>query len=1043
MNIEIINNIRKILNEDYRKDEYLILKKLISSLNFSEKQLLDIEKKAYFITKEVQNILLKRNFIDSFIQKYSLSTKEGISLMCLSEALLRIPDNKTIDEFIDDKINSIDWLSNINKNNSVFTNITLFSLLVTGKILKNKYEINSIKRILLSLLKRSSIPFIRKVILYFIKFIGNKFILGNNIQEAINKSQKKSFSKYKYSYDMLGESAKTYQDAEKYFNLYKNSVEHLGKIAYYKDIYKNPNISIKISALHPRYEFLKKKEVFNDILKKIKILCLKCKEYNISLTIDAEESDRLDFSLDLFEKIFSDKEFNNWEGLGIVVQAYQKRAISTIEWLKQLSIFKNKKMFLRLVKGAYWDYEIKNSQISGVENYPVFTKKCYTDVSYLACVKKILSCKLIYPQFATHNIRTIFETLEIFNNEDRYYEFQCLNGMGFDVYNTILKYYPNIIVRNYAPVGVYKNLLGYLVRRILENAANTSFINQISNKEIQIKDIIYNPIKKSLEYNMKKNNNIVLPENIYKDRKNSSNIDVHNPSELQKLLNNLGIFHKKYYDYSCKESNTNNIHEQFSPFNHNKKLGKINFISKDEINNQFEKSNAAYKIWNNKSLEHRCNIVNSIGDIIEKYREELIFLLINEAGKTLIDALDEIRESIDFCRYYSTIARKILKNTILPSPTGESNILKMHGRGVMLCISPWNFPLAIFIGQITSALVSGNSVIAKPALQTSLIAKKMVSLINKFSIIEENTLQICLGKSSNISETLLNNKYLSGVIFTGSNTSAKNINRTLSLREGAILPIIAETGGQNAMIVDSTALPEQVIDDVVKSAFYSSGQRCSSLRVLYIQEDISEDIINMIIGAMKTLTIGDPNNINTDIGPIIDKNLQKTLFDHIKYLDLHSKKEVNMLFKCDLLTKNIKENNFFPPYLYKINNIKILKKEVFGPILHIIEYKKSEINKVIESINNTGYGLTFGIHSRIKNNIDYITKKINVGNIYINKHITGAVVESQPFGGEGLSGTGPKAGGPNYLLRMCKERVYSENLTAIGGNIDLMSMQEK
>jgi RHH-type proline utilization regulon transcriptional repressor/proline dehydrogenase/delta 1-pyrroline-5-carboxylate dehydrogenase len=1034
--------LRVELDRVYREDETTCVNRLLNSLSFSDQARRDIEEIARKLVIEVRKERIGKGGLDAFLYHYDLSSEEGIALMCLAEALLRIPDKKTVDQLIRDKITSADWYVNIGKSDSFFVNAATWGLMLTGKVLSQRQENpRRLRSVLKRLLEKTSEPVIRKAVAEMMKILGKQFILGENIKEALKRSVNREKMGYRFSFDMLGEAARTATDAERYFLAYQNSIQAIGEHSRGKGFIEGPGISVKLSALHPRYEYSKKRIVVSAVVDKLRALAFQAKELGISLTVDAEEADRLDISLDILEAVFSDAALGDWEGLGLAVQAYQKRAFYLIDWLSETAKRYNRRWMIRLVKGAYWDSEIKESQVKGFEGYPVFTRKVNTDVSYLACAQKIISLPdAFYPMFATHNAQTVATILE-WMGERRDFEFQCLQGMGRALYDQIvMKDKRNIPCRVYAPVGTHEDLLPYLVRRLLENGANTSFVNRIVDEQLPIEEIIADPISQAKENKIKPHPNIPLPIDIYgPDRANSRSYDLSN-IEIQQFLDREMSKWQAHRFEAIPTTRTpkeqGGMRQTFEPNDRRRVVGSVAESTQEEIESTLAKAHQARDRWDLTPVEKRADLLMKASDLLEQNMPELMALVMREGGKTIADAIAEVREAVDFCRYYSVQAKSHLTAKYLKGPTGESNELQMHGRGVFVCISPWNFPLAIFTGQVMAALVAGNTVIAKPAAQTPLIAARAVSLFHEAGI-PPDVLQLLPGEGRTVGQALIEDIRVSGVLFTGSTETARGINKTLAERQGPIVPFIAETGGQNAMIADSSALPEQLIMDVMSSAFYSAGQRCSALRVLFLQEEIADKVISMLQGAMAELNVGKSYLLETDIGPIIDEKAVSNLEAHTKFLA----KEGTLIFQAKL-GPGTEQGSFFAPCAYRIPDLKLLKREVFGPILHVICYKKGKLDQVISDINNTCYGLTLGIHSRIDETIRYIQERVKVGNCYVNRNMIGAVVGVQPFGGEGLSGTGPKAGGPHYLLRLCTERTLTVNTTAAGGNASLLSLME-
>jgi RHH-type transcriptional regulator, proline utilization regulon repressor / proline dehydrogenase / delta 1-pyrroline-5-carboxylate dehydrogenase len=1027
--------------EAYRLDEATCLNTLLEQAQFSSPALARIQISAEKLVRATRLNRKKQGGLDRFLHQYDLSSPEGITLMCLAESLLRIPDTYTVDKLISDKLSKANWYQHLSIKNSLFVNAATLSLLLTGKLYapmlnsKSSFTANLTRYI-----SRITSYVIRPIIMQGMKIIGKQYVMGRTINEAIIRAKILEKKGYRHSYDMLGEAARTKQDAEKYFQSYVQAINAIGKAAIGLGPIKGPGISVKLSALHPRYEYSQRERVLAELAPQLLSLAQMAKACNIGLTVDAEETERLELSLEVFEKVFSDTSLNGWEGLGLAVQAYQKRAPWVIEWLIHLSQKQQRRIMIRLVKGAYWDAEIKQAQMFGLSGYPVFTRKNATDVSYLACAKKILAHpQAFYAQFGTHNAYSVAAITEMAGNRSDF-EFQCLHGMGQVLYDNIVgdKNYA-IPCRIYAPVGSHKDLLGYLVRRLLENGANTSFINRIADDSQPMHKLINDPVARMLALASKPHPHIPLPQYIYGQRKNSKGIDMSNTNTIIELKKAMNKWENTAFAAYPMLANKNNTHKKTmdikSPANTTRIVGQVSEADISDVEYALSQADQATSHWANKSVEDRAACLELTADLLEAEAPRLLTLLALEAGKTLNDGISEIREAVDFCRYYAERAKQDLKPLLMQGPTGEKNELSLHARGIIICISPWNFPLAIFMGQIVAALVTGNVVIAKPAEQTPLIATEAVKLLHKAGI-PTDVLQLLPGRGEIVGAGLVADIRVAGVMFTGSTETAKAIQQTLASRSGPIVPLVAETGGQNAMIVDSSALPEQVVADVIQSAFNSAGQRCSALRVLFLQTDIAERVITMLKGAMDELNMGDPCLLSTDIGPVIDAEAQQMLKAHAEKMQ----KQAKIIYQYKG-TPNL-PGYFFPPCVFELESLDALPKEVFGPILHIIRFKNNELDKVMNDIIHTGYGLTLGIHSRIDATIDYIQQRMPVGNIYVNRNIIGAVVGVQPFGGQGLSGTGPKAGGPHYLPRLCVERAISINTTAAGGNTTLVSLNE-
>ena len=1026
----------------YREPEESAVERLIELAKLPEDQLIQIQAKACELVKQVRSLRMGQGGLDAFLLQYDLSSEEGIALMCLAEALLRIPDKETIDKLIRDKISSGDWGAHLGKSHSLFVNSATWALMFTGKLVDStEHSEKSLSNTLKKLFTRTSEPVIRQSVSQAMRLLGRQFVMGRTISEAIRRAKDNEAKGYRYSYDMLGEAALTEDDAIRYFESYQKAIEAIAESGAGKGPYESPGISVKLSALHPRYEVAQYLRVKKELLPRLKELARGAQKANIGFTIDAEESERLVLSLELIEGILSDPNFEGWDGFGLAVQAYQKRAPYVLDWLAEKARKYGRRLMVRLVKGAYWDTEIKNTQMEGLADYAVYTQKSATDISYIACVKKLLAnADVLYPQFATHNAYTVAAVMTLAKQNNANFEFQCLHGMGDALYDPIVGFDEDKYrCRIYAPVGTHEDLLAYLVRRLLENGANSSFVNRIIDESLPVESLAVNPITQWRDLPHKRHPAIPLPKQLYGDhRKNSEGLDLSDPSVWIPVLDEMAIELKQSYTAepsALLQKNQSKILVS-DPSCRARHLGEVIFADTNEANLSMDRAKQAFPQWNALPMKHRADLLLKLADYMENIRPALMALLVREAGKTIPDAVNEVREAVDFCHYYAAEAMaKFAEPTMLHGPTGETNLLSYAGRGVMVCISPWNFPLAIFLGQVLSALVMGNTVVAKPAEQTSLIAATVVRGMHHIGF-PETVIQLLPGKGEVVGPALLAHPHLAGVIFTGSTEVAKRIQRALADRPGPILPLIAETGGQNAMIVDSSALPEQVVKDVIRSAFYSAGQRCSALRVLFIQEDIAPKVLAMLQGAMAELEIGDPWSIVNDIGPVIDEEALSVLEAHMKRMQ----GEASLLYQVPLKAGLSDQGTFFGPAVFEIRDLSVLEKEVFGPILHVIRFKSQELDNVVEQINKTGYGLTFGIHSRINETVNYLVNNIHAGNTYVNRNMTGAVVGVQPFGGEGLSGTGPKAGGPNYLPRLGVERLVTVNTTAAGGNASLMSL---
>ena len=1040
-----IAQIQEQIAPHYIKDETELLQQLLALAELPAEQLTFVTKKATTLIETVRASKDAIHIIDALLQQYSLSTQEGILLMCLAEALMRVPDTHTAEALIDTKISSANWKQHLNKSNYLLINASTWGLMLTGKITQLNTNDISPSGVIGRLTKKMGVPVIRTVINQAMKIMGKHFVLGRTIEEALIQGKKCRSKGYNYSFDMLGEAALTAIDAKHYLKSYMDAITTIAKE---RDKYqlneRETTVSIKLSALHPRYDILQKERVLTELFDTLLTLLEHARRLKVGITIDAEESDRLEISLQLFEKLYRHPITTHWGYFGLVVQTYSKRAFPVLIWLNTLAREVGDIIPLRLVKGAYWDSEIKWAQQKGIDGYPVFTRKEATDVSYLACAHFLLNDAtrgFIYPQFATHNAHTIASVLTMAELSGRTddFEFQRLHGMGEVLYDIVMEKY-KIPMRVYAPVGNHKDLLPYLVRRLLENGANSSFVHRLSDAKTPISSLVQHPTTLLKGYGQMLNQKIPLPPNLFNDRRNSEGLNIRLDDQWHSLQVMVTPWMKKQWELGPIINGqllfTNHKLAVHTPYNLTDTCGTICWADRHHVEQALNCAYDYFETWNATSVDHRASLLEVLADKLEDNKAELIALCHREAGKTVQDSIDEIREAVDFCRYYAQMARNLFANPqLMPGPTGESNVLQTSGRGVFLCISPWNFPLAIFLGQITAALVTGNTVIAKPAEQTGLIAAITVNLMLEAGF-PPKCIQLLPGEGKTIGAALVCDLKIAGVTFTGSIETATGINRSLASRDAAIIPLIAETGGQNAMIVDSTALPEQVVQDVIRSAFISCGQRCSALRVLYIQDEIYEKIIDLLKGAMSELKIGDPSLQNTDIGPVIDGVAKERLMSYIANM-----KSKNFLIYEYNLPDTLKNGHFVAPIVFELENINQLKKEHFGPILHIIRYKSKALPNIIEDINGTGFGLTLCIHTRNEKTADYIIQRAKAGNIYINRDQIGATVGVQPFGGTGLSGTGPKAGGPLYLHRFITERTITTNTTAMGGNATLLSLE--
>ena len=1066
---------RALMTAAYCRDETEAMKELLgqAALPPAERDL--VLARATDLVARVRAKASQQSAVESFMREYDLSSEEGVLLMCVAEALLRIPDKTTADKLISDKLGEANWESHLGRSDSVLVNAGTWGLMLTGKLVTLADETQrNVTGAFKRLVGRAGEPVIRLAVRQAMRIMGFQFVMGRTIKEAQDRSAEKENRAYRFSYDMLGEAALTQPDAERYHKAYKDAIAALGARGPYAAVLDAPSISIKLSALHPRYEVAKRARAHAELTPKLLELAQLAKKNGIGLTVDAEEADRLELSLDVIAAVHADPSLADWHGYGLAVQAYQKRAPFVVDWLAEHARKVGRRYCVRLVKGAYWDSEIKRAQEGGHAGYPVYTRKPNTDVSYLACAQRLFEHgDAFYPAFATHNAHTIAAIHRI--AEGRPFEFQRLHGMGADLYSEVIgKHNLDVPCRVYAPVGSHEDLLPYLVRRLLENGANTSFVNRIVDESLPIRDLVADPVDTVRGFASIPHPRIPQPIGLFLDanpgsaqiavnpasastqnipsqtsagtqkssspqRKNSMGVNFGNDNELRALAEGVA---KVSTSWSATPlvpgaKSAEPVQDVTDPSDRRRKIGTKQQADAATIERALANGVAAQPGWDHLPAASRAKILEYAADLLEQRRAQFVALLVREAGKTLPAAVSEVREAADMCRYYAAMARKLMGHPeALPGPTGESNELSLHGRGVFVCISPWNFPLAIFTGQVAAALAAGNAVIAKPADQTVLIGHAAVKLLHEAGV-PENVLQFVPGKGSMIGNLLLTKADVAGVCMTGSTETAWTINRTLAARNAQIAALIAETGGQNALIADSSALPEQLVKDAVASAFDSAGQRCSAARVLFVQDDIADKVIAMLSGAMDELKVGDPGLLSTDVGPVIDEPSRNGLADHAARMDKEAR-----LIKQVTLPADCANGTFLAPRAYELKSLSQLTHEVFGPILHVIRWKASELDAVIDAINATGFGLTLGIHSRIDSTIAHISQHAKVGNCYVNRNQIGAVVGVQPFGGENLSGTGPKAGGPHYLLRFVTERTLTVNTTAAGGNASLLTLGE-
>tara|TARA_R110002051_G_scaffold140454_4_gene213280 strand:- start:22322 stop:25546 length:3225 start_codon:yes stop_codon:yes gene_type:complete len=1024
-----------VVSDNYAVDEATYIAELQSLAEPDD--IAALSQRATQLIEDVRKRDNASDSIDALLQQYSLDTQEGIMLMCLAEALLRVPDAETADALIRDKLNAAQWDKHVGQSESALVNAAAWGLVMTGKVVNmDKRQDGTPGTVLGRLVKRSGEPVIRSAMLQAMRIMGKQFVLGRTIKEALKNGKEQRDNGYTYSFDMLGEAALTRSDASKYLADYSDAINALANDSY-KGTSPKPTISIKLSALHPHYEPAREQQVLDELSEIVLGLVRQARAGGVGITIDAEEADRLELSLKLFRRVYNHTDVKGWGNFGLVVQAYTKRAMPVLCWLTLLAKEQGDLIPVRLVKGAYWDTEIKLCQQAGLDGYPVFTRKEGTDVSYLACARYLLSPLtdgLIYSQFATHNAHTVTCILSMAGQ--RAFEFQRLHGMGDALYDTVIEQ-NSCAVRIYAPVGAHKDLLPYLVRRLLENGANSSFVHKLVDKKVPVETLIEHPLVSLRRHASPANHRIPMPADIYgAQRRNSKGVNLNVLSQWLPLKQQLDSHMQSRWTGAPLVNGkrlTGESRAVMCPYALSHQVGEVIWATAEQTHEAIDQLAAAFPAWNATPVDTRAAVLERTADLLEEHLPELMALCTREAGKSLQDGIDEVREAVDFCRYYALQARQRFALITLPGPTGESNELYLQGRGVFACISPWNFPLAIFLGQVSAALVTGNTVVAKPAEQTSLLAVRCVELMFEAGL-PGNALALLPGDGAQVGSVITSDPRITGVAFTGSTQTAHLINRALAARDSAIAPMVAETGGQNAMLVDSTALPEQVVKDVVHSAFTSAGQRCSALRVLYIQEDIAPRVLELLKGAMAELHVGDPFSRATDLGPVIDADARNGLLKHIETM-----KAGDRLIAETPLPEGL-DGHFVAPVAFRLDSIKQLDREHFGPILHVITWRNDGLDKVIDEINATGFGLTLGIHSRNEDTALHIDRRVRIGNVYINRNQIGAVVGVQPFGGMGLSGTGPKAGGPHYLLRFVTERTRTINTTAVGGNASLLSL---
>ncbi|MDO5505084.1 MAG: bifunctional proline dehydrogenase/L-glutamate gamma-semialdehyde dehydrogenase PutA [Pseudoxanthomonas suwonensis] len=1047
---------RAAITAAWTRDETVHVQELLGQVGLDASQRRAIAATAADLVRRVRARVGDQSMVEAFMRQYDLGSEEGVLLMCVAEALLRIPDQGTADALIRDKLGDANWRRHLGQSDSVLVNASTWGLLLTGRLV---HLADDTKRdahgAFQRLAGRMGEPVIRMATRQAMKIMGHQFVMGRTIGEALQRARKGSNAAFRYSYDMLGEAALTQADADRYLRAYRDAIDAIGGDGPFDDVFAAPSISVKLSALHPRYEHANRARVLSELGPRLLGLAMRARAQGIGLSIDAEEADRLELSLDLIFQVLGDAALRGWDGFGIVVQAYQKRAPRVIDFIASRARALGRRIPVRLVKGAYWDAEIKRAQVDGQSGFPLFTRKPNTDVSYQANARRLLdNIDAIYPMFATHNAQTIAAIHHMAqavvggarDGDGFRYEFQKLHGMGDDLYAEVMpRDRLDVPCRVYAPVGSHEDLLPYLVRRLLENGANSSFVNRITDETIPVEELVRDPLATVAAFEHIPHPHIALPVALYRSqgqpRDNSMGINLANDDALQELataMNRAGEGQWTAAPLVPGATVSGEPQPVTNPADRRQVVGHWTSADASVVAKALDNAVAAYPGWDATPVEQRAAMLERAADLLEARIAEFMAMCTREAGKSIPDGVAEVREAVDFLRYYALQARELFTIEALPGPTGESNTLQVGGRGVFVCISPWNFPLAIFLGQVAAALVAGNAVIAKPAEQTNLVGHAAVQLMHEAGV-PRDVLQFVPGTGGTVGSLLTGDSRVAGVCFTGSTRTARVINRSLASRDdGAIATLIAETGGQNAMIADSSSLPEQVVKDVIGSAFTSAGQRCSAARVLFVQADVADKVIDMLAGAMAELKVGDPAQLSTDVGPVIDTAACDMLDAHATRMGTGIGRKIAEA----TLGPDTEHGTFFAPVAWEIDDLAQLDEEKFGPALHVVRWKADELDKVIDAINSTGYGLTLGIHSRIDDTVEKIASRARVGNVYVNRNQIGAVVGVQPFGGRGLSGTGPKAGGPHYLPRFTTEKTVTVNTTAAGGNASLLTLGE-
>ena len=1011
----------------YAPDDAVMASRLLQTAVLSAEQDAAIDRTATRLVDAIRANDDRLGGVEDMLREFALSTKEGLALMVLAEALLRVPDARTADQFIEDKLGRGDFIHHETRSSAFLVNASAWALGMSARVIQPG---ETPRGTIGQLTKRLGAPAVRAATRQAMRLMGSHFVLGETIEAALARAH--SAGAPRYSFDMLGEGARTAADAERYFNAYARAIDAIGSTADDRALPDRPGISVKLSALHPRFEALSRRRVMIELTPRLLDLARRAKGFDLNFTVDAEEADRLELSLEVIAAVVEDASLQGWDGFGLAIQAYQKRAAAVIDHVDDLARSLNRRLMVRLVKGAYWDTEIKRAQERGLDDYPVFTRKALTDLNYITCARKLLALRpRLFPQFATHNALTVATILEL-GGPAGGYEFQRLHGMGEALYAQLKRDHPALAYRTYAPVGSHRDLLAYLVRRLIENGANSSFVALAADDAVPVATLLRRPAEIIGAAGNARHPGIPRPGDLYRpQRQNSRGIEFGERAALGELLAAIAAETADVAAAPLINGQTmpGTARPLLSPIDRTTAAGSVIDATPEQANAAVLAAREGFKVWSRIPAATRAEILERAADLLELRRARFMALLAREGGKTLDDALSEVRETSDFCRYYAAEGRRLFgADEAMPGPTGESNSLRLRGRGVFVAISPWNFPLAIFTGQITAALMAGNAVVAKPAEQTPVIAAEAVRLLHEAGV-PPQALHLIPGDGS-IGAVLTDHRDVAGVVFTGSTEVARTINRTLAAKNGPIVPLIAETGGINAMIADATALPEQVADDVVTSAFRSAGQRCSALRLLFVQDDVADRMIEMIAGAARELFIGDPRDPATHIGPVIDADAKQRLDAHIARMKSEARVHLAGLAPDGI---------YVAPHIFELSNADQLTEEVFGPVLHVVRYPADQLERVLQSIERSGFGLTLGIHSRIDDTIEAVIDRLAVGNVYVNRSMIGAVVGVQPFGGSGLSGTGPKAGGPHYLPRFATEQTVTVNTAAAGGNADLMT----